>query len=293
MRVSADLLISTYLADVSASEKEALRERLLLSAQNGVNVSEGDRVILPENLSTFHWELEFPEVFLRKEDGKDEGGRMKDEQENNSSFILHNSSFRSGFDAIVCNPPFMGGQKITGVLGTAYRDYMVEWIANGKRGSADLCAYFFLRGQELIRNSGGLGLVATNTISQGDTREVALDQLVNDGCIIPRAVPSRKWEGTASLEVAYIWLRKQEWKGDFILDEKPVKGITPYLTIPGKAVGKPHRLAANQSKSFIGSYVLGMGFILTPEEAQVLIEKNPRNKDVLFPYSRFAHFLWS
>ncbi len=27
-----------------------------------------------------------------------------------------------------------------------------------------------------------------------------------------------------------------------------------------------------------------MGFVLTPEEAQALIEKDPRNKDVLFPY---------
>jgi hypothetical protein len=27
-----------------------------------------------------------------------------------------------------------------------------------------------------------------------------------------------------------------------------------------------------------------MGFVLTPEEAQALIEKDSRNKDVLFPY---------
>ena len=39
----------------------------------------------------FHWPLEFPEVFME----------------------------RGGFDAIVGNPPFMGGQKITGNLGDA------------------------------------------------------------------------------------------------------------------------------------------------------------------------------
>ena len=27
-----------------------------------------------------------------------------------------------------------------------------------------------------------------------------------------------------------------------------------------------------------------MGFVLTPEEAQALIDKDPKNKDVLFPY---------
>jgi hypothetical protein len=79
---------------------------------------------------------------------------------------------------IASNPPFMGGQKITGVLDTPYRDYLVEYLANGTKGSADLCAYFFLRANQLIQANGHLGLVATNTIAQGDTREVGLDQIV-------------------------------------------------------------------------------------------------------------------
>ena len=204
----------------------------------------------------FHWALEFPEVFLE----------------------------RGGFDAFVGNPPFMGGKKITGNLGTDYREYLVEHLARGKKGHADLCAYFFLRAEGLLREGGQCGFVATNTIAQGDTREVGLDQLTANGCVLPRAVPSRKWPGTASLEVAHVWVRKGRWASPFVLDEKPVAGITGFLTEPGNVVGPPHRLAANAGKSFIGSYVLGMGFVLEPDEAQRLIEKNPRNKDVLFPY---------
>ncbi|MCB6708380.1 type IIL restriction-modification enzyme MmeI [Bacteroides fragilis] len=49
-------------------------------------------------------------------------------------------------------------------------------------------------------------------------------------------------------------------------------------------LGNPYPLKQNAGKSFIGSYVLGMGFVLSPEEAEVLITKDPRNKDVLFPY---------
>ena len=64
---------------------------------------------------------------------------------------------RGGFDAIVGNPPFMGGQKITGNLGDQYREYLVKWLANGKRGSADLCAYFFLRARFLLHERGQLG----------------------------------------------------------------------------------------------------------------------------------------
>ncbi len=209
------------------------------------------------SLTPFHWELEFPEVFGRA---------------------------NPGFDAIVGNPPFVGGQKITGVLSKEYRDYLIERIANGKKGSADLCAYFFLRAGQLVRDGGMMALLATNTIAQGDTREVGLDQLAAHGFSIPRAVSSVPWPGEASLEVAQVWLQRGAWSGDFVLNDQPVAGITPFLTVPGAIAGNPFRLAANENQSFIGSYVLGMGFVLTPEEAQSLIARNPRNKACLFPY---------
>jgi very-short-patch-repair endonuclease len=189
-----------------------------------------------------------------------------------------------GFDAIVGNPPFQGGQKITGALGTDYRNFLVNYLAQGQRGSADLCAYFFLQANRLTHHSGGFGLVATNTIAQGDTREVGLDQLLSMGCVIHRAVPSRPWVGIASLEVAHIWLCKEKWNGEYVLDEKKVSGITALLTEPGQSKGNPFVLLGNQNKSFNGSKVYGQGFVLTPEEAEALIQKNSLNKDVLFPY---------
>jgi hypothetical protein len=225
LRDRCDLLVGSYLTEQKANEQEALRQRLLWVAKGETDVSESDRGLLSTLTSPplgenerggnpFHWELEFPEIFVGREN--------------------------KGFDALVGNPPFMGGKKITGALGKAYREFIVQWLGQGKRGNADLCAYFFLRGQQLIRNEGSFGLVATNTIAQGDTREVGLDQLVKQptlsatkttyegGGSIYRAVPSRKWEGSAALEVAYVWLYQGEWKGEFILDEKPVKGITSY-----------------------------------------------------------------
>ena len=102
--------------------------------------------------------------------------------------------------------------------------------------------------------------------------------------LISRAVPSRKWPGTANLEVAHVWLKKREWKGGFELDGEPVEGITSFLTVPGTVVGNPYRLDANREQSFLGSKVYGQGFVLEPEEAQALIAKDARNADVLFPY---------
>ncbi|MBK8752316.1 MAG: N-6 DNA methylase [Candidatus Competibacteraceae bacterium] len=205
----------------------------------------------------FHWELEFPEVFGRA---------------------------NPGFDALVGNPPFVGGKRITGSLGTEYRDYLVERIANGKKGNADLCAYFFLRAGQLVRDGGMMALLATNTLAQGDTREVGLDQLTAQGFSIPRAVSSVPWPGEASLEVAQVWLHRGAWPGDFVLNDQAVAGITPFLTVPGAIAGNPFRLAANADQSFQGSIVLGLGFVLTPEEVQSLIARNPRNKACLFPY---------
>ena len=260
LRYAADLLLSVEFQQ-APDGKERLHNSMAIQA--GYYVEKGtieefgaaaQKVLLGQ--PTFHWPLEFPEVLVD----------------------------RGGFDAFVCNPPFMGGQKITGNLGDDYREYLVNHLANGKRGSADLCSYFFLRASPLLRDGGQLGFLATNTIAQGDTREVGLDQLTATGFIIPRAMASRPWPGTANLEVAHVWLRRGSWNGPFVLDDKPAEGITAFLTRPGAFAGKPYHLKANEGRSFQGSNILGMGFTMEPGEAEQLIEKDPRNRDVLYPF---------
>ena len=248
VRAAADLLIATAFEEGSENLAQQVAMGLEQQEKAASEVLKGRR--------PFHWPVEFPEVFVQRE----------------------------GFDAIVGNPPFIGGKKITGAMGTAYREYLVQYLGKGVRGNADYVAYFFLRAFELLKNDGTAGLLATNTIAQGDTREVGLDQLVRNGASIYRAVPSRPWPGQASLEVAWIWSRKGDWRGEFILEEKSVRGITSQLAVPGNTLGKPYRLSVNVGKSFIGSYPNGMGFVLEPEAAQRLVDKDPRNSDVLFPY---------
>ena len=239
-------------ADDFLNRNETIGKSIAIEAAKALSVEQpSDR---PPR-KPFHWPLEFPEVFEH-----------------------------GGFDGIIGNPPFMGGKKITGSLGTAYRNYAVSFIANGARGCADLCAYFFLRYASLIRPEGQLGLLATNTISQGDTREVGLQQLESMGFSIPRAVPSSKWPGKAQLEIAQVWLRRGEWQGKSFLDNRTVSRVNSYLSHPGEISGTPFQLAANQDISFQGFVVLGMGFILETDEAQSLMGKDERNQEILFPF---------
>jgi hypothetical protein len=205
-------------------------------------------------IKPLHWAMEFPEVMRR-----------------------------GGFDAVVGNPPFIGGQRLTGAIGVDLREYLVHNIGGDRRGSADLCAYFLLRDMS-VTSKGRVGIIATNTIGQGDTREVGLAQAIERGWQIYRAVKSQPWEGTASLEVSLVWVGHGRQPEKSVLDGREVHAITSSLDPATRVTGDPHRLAANADQSFIGSYVLGTGFILEPEQALTLISKDPRNERILFPY---------
>ena len=81
------------------------------------------------------------------------------------------------------------------------------------------------------------------------------------------------------------------YKPKFMLDGKEVEKITAFLFHAG-GHEDPKPLVANAGKSFIGSYVLGMGFTFDDsnpdatsiEEMNCLIEKDPKNAERIFPY---------
>ena len=52
------------------------------------------------------------------------------------------------FDDAINSRIHRAGQKLTGTMGTNVRDWLVNVIAAGQRGSADLVAYFFLRAKK-------------------------------------------------------------------------------------------------------------------------------------------------
>jgi hypothetical protein len=69
-----------------------------------------------------------------------------------------------------------------------------------------------------------------------------------------------------------------------VSDDVEVRRISTLLEPAGRVEGNPIRLAENSGLGFIGCYLLGMGFVLTPDEAQEWIAADARNAEVLFPY---------
>lgn len=194
---------------------------------------------------------------------------------------------RGGFDAVIGNPPFVTGSKITGAMGTNLRDWFVQVIASGCRGRADIVAYFLLRANSLLTTRGNLGLIATNTVAQGDTREVGLDRMVADGFTITRSIQSRPWPSSvASLEYAAVWGTRKFVGPEVarVADDTEVQRISTLLEPVGRIDGLPARLPENQGITFEGCKPYGAGFVLTPEEAAEWIEADPKNAEVLFPY---------
>ncbi|PAU69281.1 Methyltransferase domain-containing protein [Bifidobacterium italicum] len=211
-----------------------------------------------ERWECVHWPLEIPEVM--------ENG---------------------GFDAIVGNPPFLGGQKLTGAMGTNVREWIVSTIGGGNRGSADLCAYFFLRAFTIMRPGGTLGLLATNTIAQGATREVGLDRMMAERFTIYRSIRSQSWPvKSANLEYATIWGVKGVIP-DAVqrnCDGMNVARISSLLESQGRVEGRPKPLEENANISFQGCIVLGQGFVISKEQADEWIAADSRNREVLHPY---------
>ncbi|WP_404816562.1 Eco57I restriction-modification methylase domain-containing protein [Streptomyces thermolineatus] len=207
-----------------------------------------------------HWPLVFPEVFLD----------------------------RGGFDAIVGNPPFLGGRKLTGAFGETYREYMVDYLAHGKRGNADLVAYFELRVHELLNGNGQTGVIATNSLAQGDSRAVALEQLDFRGVIFRRAIRSARWPShSVQLEYCVLWTSKASLGSEskFSLDGNKVSsGINTSLNPKSRTSSWVESLAYNKNISFVGSKPLGGGFVIPAEVANSWISSDDKYSKVVFPY---------
>jgi hypothetical protein len=271
-----DAVVAAFFEADKPKDRDAQRQKIVAALGFGgvgwqdslrpmaANLRAADRPLYP-----FHWELQFPEVFLRTD---------------------------PGFDCVVGNPPYAGKNGI--IAGNP--DHYLVWlqtIHEGAHGNADLSAHFFRRAFRLLRTGGTFGLIATNTIRQGDTRGTGLRWLRENGGIIYAARRRYKWPGEAAVVVSVLHVAKGGYQGGCSLDGKSVEKITAYLVERGTD-DDPKTLVANAGKSFQGTIVLGMGFTFDDtdtkgkasslSEMRRLIKSTPKNAEVIFPYIGYS-----
>jgi hypothetical protein len=216
----------------------------------------------PRERCPFHWSLEFPGVFSRDD---------------------------PGFDIVVGNPPFLGGRQITTHLGARYS----AWLRRqqpGSSGAADLSARFFRRAYGLLREGGALGLLATNTIAQGDTRQAGLAWICSHGGTVFAATTRLRWPGDAAVIVSVVHICRGAAPQPCRLDGRPVARISAYLSPGGDA--EPQRLAASAGLAQQGCIILGSGFLFADDDPSAtplarmheLLAQDPALRERIVPY---------
>ncbi|HET9970333.1 MAG TPA: DNA methyltransferase [Streptosporangiaceae bacterium] len=187
-------------------------------------------------------------------------------------------------DCIVGNPPFHGSQQIRATLGDAY----AEWLKTTFQvGLKDYCVYWFRKAHEHLTAGQRAGLVGTNSISQNRARGVSLEYITANGGVITDAVSTQDWPGEAGVDVSLVnWIKMPgSPPAEFVLDGKPVPGITPELRTPDRSTGIAVNLAANRGRSFQGPIPAGAGFILAEDEARALLAQTDADySQVVRPY---------
>ena len=273
VRFVGNTIVDAFFAEEKPRDREARRYRHLdafgpwLTGQHARPMINLSGLIgaggLP--LQPFHWHLEFPEVFART---------------------------TSGFDAFVGNPPFAGKNTLL----ASHSAQIIDWLKTvhvGSHGNSDVVAHFFRRSFSLLRSGGAMGLIATNTIAQGDTRSTGLKWICTHGGTIFEARRRVKWPGLASVIVTNIHIVRADSYKPVLLDGKSAERISAFLFHKGTD-DDPAPLSENINKSFVGSYVLGSGFIFDDKntdgdtspisEMHHLISVDPVNGERIFPY---------
>jgi hypothetical protein len=280
-RMVGDATCSVFFRNETPKARTAARLRLIEKLQQYIEKDdleagadiEGERVLmktLEKPVVPFHWHIEFPEVFALDDELRP----------------------TRGFDVMVGNPPFAGKNTMAEGNANGYPGWLKEMHPES-HGNSDLVAHFFRRAFTLLRGRGCSGLIATNTIGQGDTRSTGLRWIRKHGGTIYRAMKRLPWPGEAAVVVSVVHIRKGSHGGPYFLGTREVPAITSYLFHRG-GDDDPAQLLANRDKTFQGSIVLGMGFtfddsdkdqVASPlSKMHELIQNNPLNAGRIFPF---------
>lgn len=252
-QIAAIPIAQFYLPKTPENAVKAITDEQFRRFWNGEQTPQGQGTAMASATAHrkrfFQWFLEFPEVMAK-----------------------------GGFDCILGNPPYLGGQGLSGTYGHSFCGY-VKW-AYEPAGLSDLVAYFVRRIFSLLATGGFTAFITTNSIKDGDIRKDGLEQVIAKGGEINMAVRGIKWPGRANLVVSLLSLHKGKWNRLRLLDGRRVETISPFLE-DSQDLGEPRSITDNVNTVYQGSIFRGDGFLLSHEEADLLIARDRRNQDVL------------
>ncbi|CAD5945294.1 DNA methyltransferase [Planktothrix agardhii] len=183
-------------------------------------------------------------------------------------------------DAIIGNPPFLGGKKLRQELGDNYTEKVYQQFPEVK-GQTDFCVFWFRKAHNNLDAQGRAGLVGTNSISQNVSRNASLDYIVSQNGFIYEAVSTQVWSGEANVHVSIVNWSKEN-PAQYFLDNIQVSRISTSLTNQ-VSIENTKRLNVNKNYSFESCGLRGKGFIVSQEEANKWIMEDPVNQQVLTP----------
>lgn len=188
-------------------------------------------------------------------------------------------------DAIIGNPPFLGGKHMRLNLGDEYVEQVFKQFPDVK--DVDFCSYWFRLAHNNINETGRVGLVATNSISQGKSRKATLDYIAEKGGHIHEAISTQPWSSEAKVHVSIVnWSYEQPKQ--YFLDDREVNIINSSLQA-NIDVSNAKTLKVNLDQCFQGVIPVGKGFIVNEEQVQKWIAKDSQNQSVLKLFSMGAN----
>ncbi len=181
-------------------------------------------------------------------------------------------------DAIIGNPPFLGGNRIRQELGDKYTEKIFRKFDNVK-SQVDFCCYWFRIAHDHLAENQRAGLVATNTISQGNSRVASLDYITQGGGFIYDAISTQKWSGDAKVHVSLVnWCYQKPEV--FYLDNTPTEKITASLK-SDVSVSEALSISANKDFCFEGAKPNAKNFLVPESLVNQWISSNDANKVIL------------
>jgi hypothetical protein len=147
---------------------------------------------------------------------------------------------------------------------------------------ADICCFFVRRGFSGTRPEvGQVGMIATKSIAEGDSRLVGLVPIIESNGVIRWVRHEIKWPGTAGVTVSLLVISKNEWRGMPVLNDRVVTAISSRFT---EEESSAYPLGENKGNCSDGIKIQGDGFIISDQERASLLAAEAKATEVISPY---------